>query len=312
MTQKVLLTGGTGFIGRQAIPALQSLGFEVHLTVLEGDRTSDLGKDLVFHSCNLLNFEQQRKVMAEVRPSHLLHFAWDVTPGAYWSSPENLRWVQASIELLRGFSEFAQGTRRTVFAGTCAEYDWSSGHCSEENTPMLPQTLYGVSKDSLRRIFDSFCRGKNISTAWGRIFFLYGPHEHPGRLVPSVIRSLLRDEKVVCKQPTHLRDFLHVTDVASGFVSLLKSDFQGSMNIASGHSKSLGSVVSQIARMFGKEDLITLSPQAANDSNRPSSLQDPPEISAEVSRLGSLGWAPRYSLESGLEQTINWWKAQPL
>ncbi len=59
----------------------------------------------------------------EVQPTHLLHFAWIATPGVYWDSAENFRWVSAGERLLRSFR--AHGGRRVVMAGSCAEYDWA-------------------------------------------------------------------------------------------------------------------------------------------------------------------------------------------
>ena len=58
-----------------------------------------------------------------IRPEVLIHLAWYAEHGKYWTSPENVRWVEASLALLRGFA--AAGGRRVVMAGTCAEYEWS-------------------------------------------------------------------------------------------------------------------------------------------------------------------------------------------
>ena len=55
-------------------------------------------------------------------PTHLLHLAWYAEPGLFWRSPENLRWVEASLRLLRAFAE--HGGQRAVMAGSCAEYAW--------------------------------------------------------------------------------------------------------------------------------------------------------------------------------------------
>ena len=86
--------------------------------------------------------------MKTICPSHLLHFAWYTTPGnRYWSAQENIQWLQAGLTLVQEFS--AGGGQRMVGAGTCAEYDWRYGYCSEDITPLKPQSLYGISKHSL-------------------------------------------------------------------------------------------------------------------------------------------------------------------
>ena len=68
----------------------------------------------------------------------------------------------------------------------------------------------------------------DLSTAWGRIFYLYGPGEYPSRLVPSVIGSLLHDEPARCTHGRQLRDYLHVADVASAFAAILDGKSRGS------------------------------------------------------------------------------------
>ena len=151
--------------------------------------------------------------MAEVEPTHLLHLAWNAEPGRYWTTPENLAWVQASLALYRAFA--AGGGRRAVFAGTCAEYDWSrAAVCREDETPLAPATLYGAAKQGLGSTLCAHGAEHGPSTAWGRVFFLYGPREHPQRLVPAVVRGLLARERVAVTHGRQVRDFMHVADVA--------------------------------------------------------------------------------------------------
>lgn len=114
MTGRVLVTGATGFVGRHAVPALLARGFEVH-GVGRGVGPNQ-------HAADLLAAEDRRALIARVRPSHLLHLAWDAEPGRYWTSEANLDWVAASLDLARLFA--AAGGRRFVGIGTCAEYAW--------------------------------------------------------------------------------------------------------------------------------------------------------------------------------------------
>lgn len=223
--KRILITGASGFIGRHCVPLLLKKGYEVHAV---GRRTT--GVEVTgahWHAADLLDAKQMEGLVADVKASHLVHFAWYSVPGEYWTSHENLRWVQASLELLRLFAR--HGGERVVMAGTCAEYDWNYGYCSEGFTPLSPRTLHGVCKHSLERIVTSYAALAGISAAWGRIFSLFGPHEHPSRLVPSVIYSLLRREQVNCSHGNQIRDYLYVEDVASAFVALLESTLQGGL-----------------------------------------------------------------------------------
>src|SRR5208282_1930970 len=154
---------------------------------------------------------------------------------------------------------------RAVVAGTCAEYDWSFGLCKENLTPLRPASLYGVCKSSLRMIGSHIARQRGFGLAWGHIFHLFGPHEAPQRLVPSVINSLLDRRSITCRDKTKLRDFLRVEDVAEALVALLDSEVTGAVNIGSGAPVSLGAVVGAIAAMTGHHELVVWDESVAHD-----------------------------------------------
>lgn len=297
--KKVLLTGASGFIGRQAIPALLARGYEVHAI---STRAMEALSDGVFnHQLDLFNTNQTSQLIAEIRPSHLLHFAWYAVHGKFWTAQENLHWVKASIDLLQQF--VLHGGKRVVMAGTCAEYDWSTnGLCEEKTTPLIPATLYGTCKAALYQIMEAYAQQIGLSHAWGRIFHLYGPHEHPGRLAPSVINSFLQNEIARCSHGTQLRDFMHVEDVADAFVALLDSEVQGAINIASGQAVALKEMINQIAsKMNGQVEYGAIS----------SSKSDPLYLVADIRRLREeLNWRPRNSLNNGLNKSIAWWSQQ--
>jgi nucleoside-diphosphate-sugar epimerase len=228
--------------------------------------------------------------------------AWYTAHGSFWTSPENLRWVQASLELLRAFA--ACGGKRTVFAGSCAEYDWSFGGCSEGITPTTPRSLYGTCKNALQQIFAQYCRQEKISGGWGRIFFLYGPHEAKARLIPSVITALLDSKPARCRDGSQIRDFLHVEDAASAFCALLSSDVEDVVNIASGRPVSIKEVVELIAVKMGRRDLIELGTLDVSEAEAPMVVADTRRLAQEVA------WQPKYDLSTGLDDVIEWWKGR--
>ena len=296
--KKVLITGAAGFIGRHCLPILLTKGYEVHAA--DSRESAKNVPDVCWHQVDLLNSSEICRLMGEVRPTHLLHFAWFTTPGEYWTARENLDWVRASLDLLQAFEEF--GGKRVVMAGTGAEYDWRYGYCSEQITPLAPTTLYGTCKHSLQIVLDSFARQTGLSAAWGRIFFLYGPHEHPSRLISSVIISVLKGEPARCSHGNQIRDFLYVEDVADAFTALLESNVTGPVNVASGCPIALRDIIYKIAEKIDRKDLIQL-------GVLPVSVHEPHLLVADVSRLtNEVGWLPKYNLDRGLEQTISWWK----
>jgi nucleoside-diphosphate-sugar epimerase len=297
MTRRVLVTGATGFVGQYTLLPLRELGFEVHVA----GRKPPNDPAVTYHRANLFDPADTLRIAREAKASHLLHLAWDTEPGRFWNSPLNLDWVGASLAMVRAFAE-AGGTR-AVLAGTCAEYRWGAEVPLDENRAELaPATLYGVSKDALRRIVSSYAETASLSFAWGRIFFLYGPGEKPGRLVSDAIRALIGRQPFATTDGNQRRDFMHVEDVACAFALLLASEVQGAVNIGSGEAVPVRSILEAIARETAGQKMLRL-------GERPRPANDPAVIEAAVDRLRyEVGFIPHHAMVDGLAQTVKWWK----
>ena len=251
---KLLVTGAGGFIGRHAVTACAAMGFEVH-TVGRQPADKKVG---VGHEADLTDRDARRALIDEVRPSHLLHFAWETRHGYFWRAPENRIWTEATVDLARAFRD--AGGERAVFAGSCAEYDWSAseaGVCHEDATPCRPATAYGKAKQAAHERVAEL----GLSYAWGRLFLLYGPFEAETRLAPSIIRAALAGNPAELKEPDAVRDFLDARDAGSAFASLLASAVEGPVNIASGEGVTVAHVAERLISFAGGPD--ALSPRGA-------------------------------------------------
>ena len=296
---KVLVTGATGFIGRRCLAPLVKGGFEVH-AVSSREAAPDAGMPVTWHQLDLLEGSGSAELLNDLRPSHLLHLAWYAKPGLFWSSEENFRWLSATTALFRAF--YASGGQRALGAGTCAEYRWVTEDCDEEKTPLRPETVYGRCKlaASLATAAAADLAGKK--TAWGRIFFPYGPGEPDDRFIPSVIRGLLQENNIPCTHGNQIRDFIYVDDAAHALVALLKSEASGAFNIGSGRSTSLRELAALICGRLGHADRVQFGAKAAPAG-------DPQRVVASIKRLKSgTGWQPSISLEQGIDNTIAAWR----
>jgi nucleoside-diphosphate-sugar epimerase len=286
--KRALVTGATGFIGRHAEPALRERGYEV---VGVGSADTDL-----------LQPTAARELIERVQPTHLLHLAWYAEPGLFWTSQENVRWLEASFRLLHAF----QG-ERVVAAGTSAEYDWRApSPLVEGKTPDRPDNLYGAAKLSLSQVA-AHIEDVPWSFAGGRIFFAYGPYEDPRRLVPQVARTLLAGERAAVSEGTQVRDFMHAADVAGAMCALLDSgDVTGPVNIASGEPAAVRDVVGIVAEAAGAPDRVDYGAV-------PTRPGDPAVLIPSVARLrDEVGFRPRYTLPEGLRDTVDFWRGEPL
>lgn len=293
--KRVLVTGASGFLGTPAVEALSRRGFEVHAV----SRWPQASEAATWHAADLLAPGRPRQIVESVQPTHLLHLAWYAEPGQFWTSPENARWVRASLELARAFAE--SGGERMVAAGTCAEYDWFQNDFVERQTPLAPSTPYGRAKVEVSLSTQEIAEDRGVSLAWGRVFFMFGPREHPSRLVSSVIRSLLTGQAAACTDGSQIRDFLYVDDVADAFATLLESSVEGPVNVARGAGIRIRDLLRLVGEVAGAGDLIHY---GALEMPK----HEPTRLIADVRRLSEeVGWHPSFSLDDAVARTVAWW-----
>ena len=295
---RILLTGASGFVGQHALAALSAHYDDVHAV----SRRRPGGEGAYrWHEADLLSPGTAKQVVRELKPDCVLHLAWCVEHGKFWTDPTNLDWVAATLDLARASVE--AGVMRFVSTGTCYEYDWpDAGNCDEYATPLLSHSLYDTSKDCLRRLLETFFDQGQMSFAWARLFFLYGPGESPARLVSSLARALAAGERADCSQGRVVRDFMDVRDVAAALVALAASNVTGPVNIATGRGTSVADIASTIGRLAGQEELIRL-------GALPDRAGEPPRIVAKVDRLKKeVGFDAARSIEQGLQEALVYWR----
>lgn len=280
---RVLVTGATGLIGRHLADPLARRGYEVVTLSRSGDGlTGDMLAD-------------PEGVAERAGATHLIHLAWHDAPTARMTAPENLDWVVASLRLLRAFA--ANGGKRAVMVGSCAEYDWTGAGRLSEDAPLKPASTYGAAKAATGIAALGLAGSLGLSVVWARPFFIYGPGEPKGRLFGDILKGLAAGETVDCTDGLQKRDFLHAADVAGALAHLLASDIEGPVNIGSGHAIEVREMIGTLARALGREQMIRL-------GARPRPADDPALIEADITRLASTGFRPEYDMESGIRAVL--------
>jgi UDP-glucose 4-epimerase len=294
--RKVLVTGATGHIGAQLCRRLQTDGVEVH-AVSRNART-DESAAIRWWRADLRDAQATRELLASVRPEVIFHLAGCVTGGRGVEAvlPTLEHNLQATASLLVALTEIGYG--RMVLAGSLEEpVEGASEVCSSP---------YAASKSAVRayaRMFRALYKTPVVNT---RIFMVYGPGEQPvTRFVPYVISSLLAGESPKLSSGRRMVDWIYVDDVIEGLLACAKSqDVHGdSVDLGSGHLTELRDVALQIAELVGSQ----VHPEFGAVPDR--AMEQ--ERVADVQRTyDQLGWKPRTSLETGLRNTIAWFREQ--
>ena len=296
---RVLLTGAAGFVGSRVARRLLAQGHEVH-AVVRGIHSSPRLRDVTglrLLSGDMVDESDIRELIARAAPETCIHCAWVATPGEYLTSPDNAVHETAAEHLGRALIE--NGCGRIVALGTCFEYAPSETP-HDELSLLGPSTPYARAKLAAYQRLANICEGTQTSLAWARLFHLFGPHEDPRRLVPSVTLALLGGRAAETTAGEQLRDFLHVDDVATALVLISESGVSGPVNVASGRPVRVRDVVAHIGVLTGRSDLLKVGalPYAAGD---------PMAVTADVTKLAASGFAPSRTLEEGLAETVRWW-----
>lgn len=297
---RILVTGASGFIGRQCYRILKEKGYDV-VGICNNNLidTSMIKLDLLNSNTNYI-----RNFVKEAKVDTLLHTAWDVGPN-YIDSVNNLTWVEASLRLLEWFYEF--GGKRALTVGTCFEYDFSATPPFWEYgfNKHLPHTLYGLSKLSLYNLIRRYTKINKLNYAHARLFYIFGPYDSPNRFVPHIANTLLRNEIVTYSNGQQLRDYMYVEDIASALITTLEAyEETDIINIGSGESTTVNELVKLISfylNKVGKIEDLSLTTTSGTD--------EPNYIVANTYRLNKdIGWKPKYTLEVGLAKTLEWIK----
>jgi nucleoside-diphosphate-sugar epimerase len=195
------------------------------------------------HVCKELNLLSSKinLDLDQIKPDIMVHTAWITTPGVFWESQDNYKWIRASKKLIEEFSK--SGGKYLVITSTCAEYSWDTEIPLNESSKTSPQSRYGKSKLELL----NWLNQQQVPFLWARTFFQFGLNEPNGRLVPSLIDSLLAGKEFEVKNPNDIRDFIFIEDVVQVLFNLIVKNHLGIINVGTGLGTSIRFITDLIA-----------------------------------------------------------------
>jgi dTDP-6-deoxy-L-talose 4-dehydrogenase (NAD+) len=271
MTGITLLTGGTGFVGRQVLRSLNESGIRVRL-VIRPDKQDAIANLENIESLVISPdiFDEDAAWWANVCQGvdMIIHVAWYIEPGNYVQSSKNLDCLIGTLEMAKGSVQ--AGVRRFIGVGTCFEYDLTGGLLSVE-TALKPLTPYAAAKAAAFLALSSCLPQQGVEFTWCRLFYLYGEGEDTRRLVSYLRSKLTAGEAAKLTTGNQVRDFLDVRTAGRMVTETALGQRKGPVNICSGIPITVRQLAERIADEYGRRDLLEF-------GARPENTIDPPFI----------------------------------
>ena len=308
--KKVLITGATGFIGSHLTELCVKKGFDVaafdrynpnnHWGWLEESKYKD---DIEVILGDVRDYDSVSKAMKECNT--VFHLAALI--GIPYSYVSPLAYIRTNVEGTYNVLEAAKqlGLENVLITSTSETYGTAQYVPIDEKHPMVGQSPYSASKISADQLAISYYRSFGLPLKIVRPFNTYGPRQSARAVIPTIISQLLNgQEKIILGSLSPTRDLTFVKDTCTGFIEVHKSDkLIGEItNIGMNEEISIGNLAEKIAKIMGKEVKI---------------IQDEKRFRPDASEVERLkcdnskllkhtSWKPKYTLESGLEETISW------
>ncbi len=305
---RVCVTGGGGFLGRFVCAELRQRGVTDERLLVPRRKQYDLT-----HEADVV------RMYDELRPDVVLHLAAEVGGiGANRDHPGRFFFANMAMGLHLIEHARARGLRKFVQTGTVCAYpkfapppfkedDLWNGYPEETNAP------YGVAKKALFVMLDGYAREYGLRSSVVVPVNLYGPYDnfdlHTSHVIPALIRKceaarVTGAKEIVCwGTGSASREFLYVEDAARGIVRAAEvMDDPTPINLGTGREITIKALVELIAKLVGFTGNIVW------DASKPDGQPRRQLDTSKAERL--LGWRAQVAFETGLRQTIDWWRAQ--
>ena len=254
---RVLLTGATGFVGKHILKELRSLGCTVTVT-MRPDQVPPEDVEVI-RSADIFSETVEFWEVCCRDIDRVIHSAWYVEHGKYLDSELNLRCIEGTLRLFSGAQ--SAGVKHFQGIGSCMEYDLYSEELMRKvpigtKSPLNPTTIYGAAKAATYLAISRF--GGGIEVAWSRLFYLFGEGENKARLVPYLRSHFEAGEAVKLTNGHVWRDYLDVEEAASQIAHVTIAGISGPINICSGKAITIFEFATEIAKQYGKENLLEM------------------------------------------------------
>lgn len=312
--KKVLVTGGAGFIGGNFVQYMVNKypDYEIYnldLLTYAGDlikhKTIEGKKNYHFIKADIVDRDTILALFEKERFDYVTHFAAESHVDRSITNPEifvrtNVLGTQVLLDAAKtiGVTKFLHVSTDEVYG----ELDFDFTSFFTEDSPIQPNSPYSASKASSDMLVRAFHQTYGLPINITRCSNNYGPYQFPEKLIPLTISRVLNDQKIpIYGDGKNIRDWLHVFDHCAAIDLVLHKGENGEVYNIGGHNERTNlEVVRTIINILGKsEDLIEFVPDRLGHDKR---------YAIDPTKITALGWQPTFTFQTGIAQTIQWYK----
>ena len=304
---KVLVTGGTGFLGHHVVRTLLDKKADVALLIQPHEKTwrlDDIDSKVNIVQATLTDSEKTKKVVQDVQPKIIIHFAGWMERKRDVNILDDMyeHHVSSTINLI--LAADPEVTRLMINTGTSEEYG-EQADPFVETLPIDPVSPYSASKGAATVMATYLSKASGLPVVTMRPFITYGPGQVYDTLIPFLIKGVLQKKTVELTEGLQYRDFIFVDDLVSCYLAVIeKAESIKSpqvFNVGTGQKTRVRDVIETIADLTNGHDYLKI-------GARPMRAGEPESMLADIQKARDfLEWAPKVSLNEGLGETIAWW-----
>jgi nucleoside-diphosphate-sugar epimerase len=305
--KRVLITGGSGFVGANLARRLLRNGYELHLLLRpqhQAWRLAGITGQFSSHLIDIKDREAVARCVREIRPEWVFHLS---AYGAYSAQTGIERMISTNltgtVALLDACAEV--GVAAFVHAGSSSEYGYKD-HAVREDEVIHPNSQYAITKAAATHYCQLVAAQQGIHACTARLYSIYGPYEEPTRLIPTLIIHGLRGALPPLASPQIGRDFVYVDDAVEAMLRIAMAGRAGEVyNVCTGVQSTLSSVVQAARRLMNIPAEPVWTSMAARSWDT-SVWVGSPELAAS-----EIGWRAQVAFCSGMEHTVAWMQENP-
>lgn len=297
---KVLVTGGSGFIGSHVVDKLRDRGVEVRVFDMV---MPTFRKDIEFYQGSLLDLEAIRMALNSIDAVYHLAAIADVKQvyeDPYYTESINVRGTMNLLEAVRR----SVGIKRVIYGSTTWVYSEATEQYVDEQTPIrAPAHFYTATKITSEFYCQSYSKLYNIPVTILRYGIPYGPRSRDGAVVPIFVAKALKgDPLTIAGDGAQFRNFVYVEDLAEGNVLALKTVGRDKIYNLDGSEKvTIKQIAETIQKIIGDVKIEYVPARPGDFSGK--------EVSSQLAKK-ELGWEPRIGFEEGVRRYVEWYRSR--